>query len=116
MLVRLRLKSEIAARAALVDHRRGRRRNRPDAAREAGRVVARLGLEVSPATLGEKRILRYVADARRLVLRVGIGDLRKTRALELPPPMAMMQSAFAAFAAFTPFFTFAIVGFGLISE
>jgi len=33
-----------------------------------------------------------------------------------PEMMATMQSAFAALNAFTPFFTFAIVGFGLISE
>ena len=36
--------------------------------------------------------------------------------MELPPPIATMQSAFAFFAAFTPFLTFSIVGFGLMSE
>ena len=36
--------------------------------------------------------------------------------IDEPPPIATMQSAFAALNAFTPFFTFAIVGFGLISE
>ena len=36
--------------------------------------------------------------------------------IELPPPMAMIESALAFFAAFTPALTFSIVGFGLISE
>ena len=35
--------------------------------------------------------------------------------IEEPPPIAMMQSAFAFLNAFTPFFTFSIVGFGLMS-
>ena len=36
--------------------------------------------------------------------------------MEEPPPIAMMQSALAALNAFTPHFTFWIVGFGLMSE
>ena len=36
--------------------------------------------------------------------------------MEEPPPMAMMQSAWAAWAASTPSFTFSMVGLGLISE
>ncbi len=35
--------------------------------------------------------------------------------IEEPPPMAMMQSAFASAKAWMPCFTFVTVGFGLIS-
>ena len=36
--------------------------------------------------------------------------------IDEPPPMAMIESAFAFLNALTPFLTFSIVGFGLISE